>query len=391
MGKKSRYLILIVLFFHNVSNAQDTLNFQYVDSLTYSYYNSGEWSKLNKLGRAATEAGIDFKHLRQRMGYASFSKGNFYEAIKQFEKALSFDSYDQFSLEYLYYSLLNTGKEEHAGRIARRFSTELRKGLSLRPFKIVESIEGEYNFKYSGIRNRSNPQYYRFGVSTRLGYSVSLFQSVSDYKQDIILQQYGIKSVKTDRQPEYYALLKWAAMNRLELKAGYHYVRVVSEPVNSGSLFYFEASPDLNRFSLTVSASRLTVGQSLTYQAGAGTGFTFPGRSNIYLKSTITRVFSQSNNRFVYNHRTGLKISKKIWIESSTTHGNLADYNDFGGLYIYNSYDPIIFRTAASFTCYLNSRITLWATYSIERKEFFGESLNNYNQFSYLGGIKWKL
>ena len=107
MGSKNRYLIFVLFFFPTLLFAQEKLDYEYVDSLTYSYYKNGDWNKLISLGQSAIDNNIDYKYLRQRIGYAFFIQGNYNDAKYQFEKAHTFDSYDQFSLEYLYYSYLN--------------------------------------------------------------------------------------------------------------------------------------------------------------------------------------------------------------------------------------------------------------------------------------------
>jgi len=86
-----------------------------------------------------------------------------------------------------------------------------------------------------------------------------------------------------------------------------------------------------------------------------------------------------------------LKVGKKVWLEVNATMGHMADYNDFDGLYVYYSFDPLAFRTGATMYFYLGKNIMLWLNYSYERKEYFEDNSFHYNQFSYLGGIKWKL
>lgn len=373
-------------------NAQVAMDYQHVDSLTYSYYNSGDWDRLIKLGLEAAQKGIDYKYLRQRIGFAFFSQGNYYDAKFQFEKARSFDSYDSFTNEYLYYSYLNTAKEEYAGVYARKLDPEIRKSLSISPFKPLESIEIEYNFKFAGTAHRSNPQYYRLGISTKLGYRLTLFQSLSRYNQVIIIQQAGYSEKISDKQPEYYALLKWSASSHLLLKTAYHYISTTSgSSRRSRNLFLFAISHDLNRLSLETSGSVLSIGQELIYQAGGQIGYVFPGRSNFYLTGTASGLFQKTGNRLIYNQKAGFKVMKKTWLEGNLTFGRMTNYNDYNGLYVYNTLDPMTFRAGSTMIFYLGKNIALWANYSFERKEYYEDNLFHYNQFSYLGGIKWRL
>ena len=300
--------------------------------------------------------------------------------------------YDQFTLEYLYYSYLNTGKEDYTGIIAKRLYPELKKVLDINYFKPVESIELEYNFKYAGTTYRSNPQYYRLGVGTKLGYRLSLLQSFSDYRQVIDIQQSGYNETFSTRQMEYYSLLKILTGSHLILKAGYHYLNIKSgTSVLNGNLFMVAFAPDLKRVSLELSGSVLNIEQAKTFQTGIQAGYVFPGKSGFYLTSGVSGLFQAQNNSIVYTQRAGFRMFGRIWIEGNTTFGRLENYNDYNGLYIYNSIDPLMLKSGISGYIPVNRKISLWASYSWERKEFYENNSFHYNQFSYLGGIKWKL
>jgi hypothetical protein len=392
MGAKSRYLIIIFLLFCISLNAQKSKDFNYVDSLTYSYYNSGKWDSLIKLGKEAIASEIDYKYLRQRIGYASFVKGNYSVAKYNFEKALKFDSFDQFSLEYLYYSFLNTGKEEYTGRIEKRLSSELKKSLSVKPFRLVEGIDFEYSYKFAGTVSRSDPRFIRLGISSGLGYRLSLYQSVSGYKQDITTIQNGRLNVTGYTQPEYFVLLKWNPSEKLLFKGGYHFVNTISGTTSTfGNMFVGAVSTDFSWFSIEANGSVFDKGIENVYQAGAKAGFLLPGRTNITLASSLSGLFHQNGSQLIFSQMAGIKLVKKVWLEGNVTLGNMEDYNDYNGLYIYNSYDPMVFRSGATMIFYAWNKVSLWGNYSYEKKEYFENNSFNYNQFSFTGGIRWKL
>jgi hypothetical protein len=371
---------LVFIVFHTSLFAQKSKDFTYVDSLTYKYYNAGNWDSLIKLGNEAIRNNIDYKYLRQRMGYACFVNGDNSAARIHFEKAFSFDSFDQFTLEYLYYTYLNTGKSDYTGKLVKNFSPELKKRLQVKPFIITEGIDLEYNYKYAGTVNRSNPQYFRLGISTKLGHSLSLYQSVSNYTQVITSVLNGNTITTSYKQPEYFALFKWNALNRLLINGGYHYFNTTSGTfVTPGHLLLFAVSKVLYTSNLFI------------YQAGGNTTYVFHGKQSFTLKSSLAGVFHQTGNQLVFNQMAGLKLSKRLWIEANGTFGRMSDYNDYDGLYLYNTYDPIDFRLGGTLVWYLGNKISIWANYTFERKEYFENNSFHYNQFSYLGGIKWKL
>lgn len=268
--------------------SQEVHDYQYYDSVTYSLYTSGKWDDLIDLGKTVIKEGIDYKYLRQRIGYAYFTKGDFQRARSNFDKALSFDSYDQLSLEYLYYSYLNIGKEDYSGIIVKGIDPAVKKILKIKAINPVESIEAEYNFKYAGTPYRSNPQYYRFGATTKLGYRLSLMQSFSKYNQFIEIQQTGANEIFPVRQSEYYALLKMLISSHISIKTGYHYLNLSSGTLSLiGNLFSFSVAPELKGFTFEFNGSALMIDTLKTYQVGMQAGYQFPGQSGFYFSSSV--------------------------------------------------------------------------------------------------------
>lgn len=394
MRQKNRYLILTLMVFLSpfVLSGQKIKDFNYYDSVTYSLYLSGNWNELINMGNDAIRKGIDYKYLRQRVGYASFVSGDYYKSRSDFEKALSFDSYDQFTLEYLYYSYLNIGKEDYSGIIEQRLNKDLKKALEIRDSDPLESIELEYNYKFAGTSFRTNPQYYRVGALSKLNHRLSLFQSLSLFNQEAELQLSGSNETISVRQLEYYALLKILAGSRLIMKGGYHYLHNNSgTSALNGKLFLFSLAPDLGRISLEISGSAFNMAQENIFQAGLQAGYVFPGNSGFYLTSNVAGLFQAQSNNLIFSQKAGLRMFKRVWLEGNASFGRMLNYNDFNGLYVYNSIDPLILKTGISGYIPVNKKIALWAGYSWERKEFYENSSFHYNQFSYLGGIRWKL
>jgi hypothetical protein len=391
MGSKSRYIIFMMFVICTTLNGQEPLDFSKVDSLTFNYYKSGEWDKLINFSNEALRQGIDYKYLRQRMGYAYFNEHRYFDSRYNFIKALSYDSYDQFSLEFLYYSDIYTGKEEYFGSYASRLKPETRKSLP-KSFKPVESIDFEYDFKDVDSKLRSNAQYYRVGITTKITDRLRLYQAFSSYKQDIFFAFSSDSTVKSrSKQPEYYALLKWNVLDRFIVKAAYHYLHSTAVPANSGNFEFLALATDLNRFTVEAYGSRLTLEQVLTYQAGVKAGYTFPGKSDFYLRGTVSGVFQKSAKNLVYEQKAGLKVFKNVWFEGNITTGRMTDFYDYDGLYIYNAYDPLIFRGGTTIFFIAGKNISFWTNFSFEQKEYFADNTAKYHQLSFLGGIKWTL
>ena len=392
MGSKFKYLVIVLFLFNFAAKAQTDIDFQYVDSLTYGYFKSGDWNNLIKLGTEAIDHDIDYKYLRQRIGLAFFSKGDYINARKHFEKALSFYSFDTFTLVYLYYTYLNTIQAEYSGYFASKMPQDVRKGLSIKSFQPVESIDCEYNFKFAGTTLRSNPQYFHIGINSQLGLRLGLYQMFSNYNQTVTVQKPLKDEIVKDQQYEYFALLKFTISSHWMLKSAYHFLNSTYSTTNSyANLGFLGLSANISRFNFEIDASVLKNEEYFVKQSGVQAGVSFSRNLNMYLTSALSLTNQQNINQIIYNQKAGFKLFKKVWLEGNATFGDITNYNDYDAMYVYNSIDPTTFRTGATLFFNAGKHITIWANYCYERKEFNENSFYHYNQYSYLGGVKWKL
>lgn len=391
MGRKSEYLIFLMLLFQAISYGQ-TRSFVHTDSLTYNLYLAGKWDELVDEGESAISSGIDYKFLRQRLGYAYFMKGDYFKASEHLEKALVYDIFDQFTLEYLWLSYRYSGKEDYTGTLEVKMFPGLRKELSIRRYSPVSDASLEYNYKFSGSGFRSNGRYFRAGFGTKLGFRAYFDQSFSGYSQSISVNFTSSSPVFTIKQPEYYAGLRVNVHNKLILRSAYHYINThLGSSITNGHLFLIGFAPDLKRVILGLNCSLTRYSSENIWQPELQVGYIFPGRSSFYLKGSVAMLLSSGGNNSVFSPEAGLRLLRGLWLEGHASFGRMNFYNDFNGLYVYNSYDPMIMRFGAGITYYFSDRIALWLAYSTERKEYYNYSSNAYNQFSYLGGLKLKI
>jgi hypothetical protein len=392
MGAKFKYFVVGLLFLNIAANGQKSIDFQYVDTLTYKYYSSGDWNQVISLGMEAINNDIDYKFLRQRLGFAFYSKGDFINARKHLERALLFDSFDTFTLTYLYYAYLSSGLSENARLISAKMPSDLKKSLSVKPFHLVESVDFEYNFKYAASGLRSNPRYFHVGIHSQIGSRLGLYQMVSGYNQTLMFQQMGYLRNARDNQSEYYGLVKLTLTPHLTVKSAYHYLNTSYNATGSSShLGFFELTANFNRVKFGMNSSLLKGKQLSVVQTGLDAGIFFSGKMNVYFNSALSFTSMKNTGRFIYDQKAGFKVSKNIWVEGNLTLGDMTNYRDHEAMYIYNLVDATTLRTGATLFLYTGKHISLWANYSYERKEYYENSIYHYNQFSYLGGIKWKL
>ncbi len=96
------------------------------------------------------------------------------------------------------------------------------------------------------------------------------------------------------------------------------------------------------------------------------------------------------SNRIVFSQSIGTLVFKKLWLRGSVTLGNLKNFADNNGLYIYNSIDPTTFRTAYCAFWTQSKHIIVFGNYTFDKKNIIDKKIN-YIQHSCSTGIIWKI
>lgn len=391
MVRKFSYILILLLNISFTAKGQGELNFQFVDTLTYYYYEKGDWENLINLGSSAVEQGIDYKYLRQRLGYASYISGDYIGSLRNFEKALKYDSYDPFTLAYLYYSNLNLLRQETAGYYIKRMSADQRKTYGIKRFKVIESVDFELNTKMTSTTLRSDPKYFRIGAGSRLLPRLGIYQSVSAFNQLGTIQYPTSKFRFQIRQFGYYGLVKFSLLPQLNVKAAYHFMYSdFSSSILYSNMGYGSLSAYLGMLTLSADASAIYNSNYITKQGGLKTGIVFPGKANLTFTAGASVLNQQDTSRLIYSGSVRFNLSKKVHMIADATYGYQNYYNDFDALYVYNSIDPTIFRTGLTTYYLVKDRITLWINSGYERKEYFENNTYNYYQISISGGVQWR-
>lgn len=378
-----RVIFFILLLVSAGVKAQDSLTYESVDSITYNCYLTGNWEKLFETAEQSIAQNIDFKRLRQRMGYAYFVKADYYASQIQYEKALEFDEYDADTREYLYYCGLNTGNIAYARFHAAKLPEDAKKRLRIRAINPVASVDLEYNYKVNNGDNRSNPSYFRGGIYSQAGYRLSLYQSASNYKQTV-------NSVLI-KQPDYFALLNWSVTSHTSFSVAYHHLNTSLDGYKyPGNLVFSSLATRLNRITLGLNGSFFRYDIGDFKQVGIHAGIVLPGKSNVYFTSYLSGLIEKDASRLIFAQYAGARIYKSLWFEAILALGNLQNYNDHNALYVYNSIDPTLFRTGLSLYWNINRNLTFYSNYLYDTKQV-EQTTNQYIQQSFLGGFIWKL
>jgi tetratricopeptide (TPR) repeat protein len=373
---------MMLLFFTVKAQADEPITMQLADSLTYQYFMSGNWDKLIEIGKSALAQNIDFKRLRQRMGYAYFVKSDFFASQKQYEKALEFDGFDVHTREYLYYCGLNSGNIANARIHAQKLPAEVKDKLGIHDFNPLASVDMEYNFKSNNSETRSNPSYFRAGLYTQLGYRLSVYQSASNYKQTV--------DSTLIKQPDYFALINWSLTSHTSVSLAYHHLNTSLDGYKyPGNLAFASISTRKNRFAFGLNGSFFRYDIGDFKQIGLSAGYTFRGKPNLYLNTHLSGLVAKDKSQLIFAQVAGARLLKNVWAEGNLTLGNIQNYNDHNALYIYNSIDPTLFRTGFSLYWNMSKNLTLYGNYHFDTKQI-EQTNKQYIQQSFLGGLIWK-
>jgi hypothetical protein len=341
------------------------------------------------------------------LGYAYYQKRNFYASMQHYEQALKWDPTDQGTLTYLYFAGLETGLPAYARYFAGKFSAENKMNYHQRTFRPVSGLDVEYNYQWNNELYRSNPHYQRLGLSTDLGYSLSLYQTVSRFQQDASSADDYNDYRSNILQNEYFVLLSKQFNAHFGLDVGYHYLftkfhtetfdrtlQEVTETLDTlsyhGNLWFAGLHYKWNRFHFGLNASYLTMEYNHVLQTGVNVGFAIPGSHNLFLNNSVWVMKDDYDQWLVSKHSLGMLLGRQFWVEAYKTFGNLTNFADLNGLYVYNSFDPTLSRTGLSLYWYATPHITVFSNFTMETKQntFL---LQHYQQNALTGGILWKL
>jgi hypothetical protein len=319
-------------------------------------------------------------------------KGDYVRSGRNFEIALKSDTYDPFTLAYLIYTNGEMLESEKSGYYASRLSKESLAAYQINPVKIVEDIDFELSIKVPSTSLRSNPNYYRLGLGSRPLARLRVYQSVSAFTQNITIRYPTQYRETTNRQFEYYASAAYSLLANWSVKAAYHFMYSdYTSGVSYTNLGYLGLSAHYNMLNITADGSFMKNSQITVSQAGVRAGIRFPGYSGVTVTSGIAMLNTDSVNDFIFSENVFFRLNSKTFMEGNVAWGNMDFYNDYDALYVYNSIDPLYFRASVTAYFLAGNRITIWMSLGTEEKKYYETNLYKYNQFSFLGGIRWRL
>lgn len=178
--------LLFVLLMQVMS--QDKLNYKEVDSQSYRLFLQKDWTELINFSTEARKQGIDYYYLQMRTGIAYYNLGKYRKASFFFLKAYENDQSSELLQEYVYYSLVFSGRILEARKYSSQFGESLIKSLKLKSNRInYLAYETGYvfNSEFEDLKTRS------FTNDIELG---------DDYGEAYLLKDYSFHSLDLSHQ-----------------------------------------------------------------------------------------------------------------------------------------------------------------------------------------------
>jgi tetratricopeptide (TPR) repeat protein len=440
-----RKIITIVLFSLALKlSGQVTGSFKYADSLTYNLYTEKCWNALIVEGNRYLRDGLDYYYMRMRIGIAYYEKHNYVKSANHFRKALEFNENDQIALEYLFYSYSLSGRTPLSWALLSSFYPQnweriIKESKIKKNSMTIESFFSDAKtdeilsdpdswFSNPGAGSQIATKYFinnELYATHVIGKNVGYFHSLTNLVKVNYLHYYdGTKEAdlfpQTLKQNQYYGSLNifsrngWLFSPSLHLlTAGYPIITNSTTGMNSSVTTVDVRSNGFHTgVAVTKSMGYLAIGteagfSNLNYMKrlqGTASILVYPfGNSDIYFGGKIATVQELQNNSItgiVKGFTAGFTIARKVWFELSGLSGDINNYTDKNGLYIYTSADIlksklsgriIIPFTKAGLSIYLGGGTSSYSSEFIPLDGTISNFTNtlNYNNINFSGGITW--
>lgn len=390
MNTRQTYLGLVLIFWllsGGVSIAQH--DFAYYDKETYALYQQKKWSELLPLAKEALRAGYDYAYLRMRLGIAYYELRKYQLAVPQFYKAHAFNRNDPLNQEYLYYSLLFSGRTAEARHFAGKFDQEKAQPTSPALLNLFSFATFKNSDQRTLVRNMRS---YAIGVQHGLGRSMVLKHTYGNLRQNFVEKVTteinpgngnGPGREITKEVPYYldqqeYQFEGFFQFSRgWQLGAGYQYLWR-SDPENpfherAYRFHFIKSFPHLKLstglgYSNFSSTEQKQIGLSLVLYPLANTDL-------YYQAAGIVKEEKQTRYQW-WSHRIGVNMAPNTWLEGIAEFGEMADFQDWINGFSYNISDPIRSRFGANLQYWIQAKHLIFLQYQLENKRLQGSELS---------------
>ncbi len=435
--------ILVLLFLTLSSWSQNAGDLVEFDQKTYQLYIEQDWDQLIQLGSLGLDSGVDFYYLRMRLGLAYYHTQRYEKARYQFLKALDFQPKDPNAEYYQYYATLLSGRWGEARLLVPGLLPETQKIINAKPaFSIaglslelgrfinnsVDDLESSLpaGFFASSYFNHSM-DYQNLGASVHLGYASSLVVAANRFgfsNQQLIRTDGSVYEFEhSNAQTGGYVRYSYQFPGSVYAGLAYHGITgayastylsayegatpVFSDSTDTYRQFYAGGfiGGRMSHFAGQLSFAKSSFWQGDRYQVGIGISYYPVGNQNYYLAfkyDFMTESMSNFTGDQVIKLVAGAKVIKGILVEASYLTGNLSNWADANGYYLFNTVYPI--QSRAGFSLIFNEflpRLSFSLSGFVQNREHeatvYDQNwtptivLQNYQTYTIFGGLSWIL
>lgn len=411
------------------------------ESFTLRLYNEQKWDSLLVVGEEAINKGYDYFYMRVRVGRAAFENQRFVRAARHLEKALEFNSTDEYASTLLYKAYHYSNRKNEARLLLGKIPEEQSKRIGKSDYLPTLHFEAGPAFTnhvqkyeenkqqrpglYSEVYLNRNSQFLQAGIAQPIGHRFMIHAetAVLNFNKRRIVNIAGIDSLSGD-----YKVSEWELYlspdvilgKHLSIRPAFRLIQVsLTNPLSSedtavqkligpaNMLHYndYAAGGEITWnnpfFFIAAGAWRIHIDQN-DYNQVSGTFFLMPfGNLNLYSSSTLNQQISRNTSKYNFSQMIGGKIFPKLWGEAFYTWGDLSNSAELNARVVYNAYDVTTGRAGSRLIVNVNDYLKLSISYQVFFREgtelFYGLSGKstiysyNYINQSITGGITWNL
>ncbi|MCX6312024.1 MAG: hypothetical protein NT084_10375 [Bacteroidetes bacterium] len=411
-----RNIIFILIFSVGKLSAQQ-LTFPYVDSATYAMYLKGDYNELIKLGSKAIKQGIDYPLLRVRMAEAAELNNDFSTAEKIYRGIVITDTTNANAHYQVAQNNIFLNRYDIAEYYAPTLNVVQRKNLGLKKHALIESVNFEAGLKHPGDTSRGNAYFGSVGISSRLFYRWTLYQSITPYGQTVT------DSDTTSSFPfhpahigqiNYYAKLHGQIFPHLGVTAAFYHFSLREKvtdwippqqngphmgpptppPTITQNGFYFVGGLRWNLPKLELHGEYVVGQMNSSSFSQMGVSFMYLPFGNLYSyvrgECYYQLPTNSGNGNLVFIPTLGFKLQKKVWFEATATFGTFNNLAQNEGAYFFNMYDATKLRYGGTLFLLAGKKSIFTLNYLQETK-LISNTNSTYQQPSITFGLQWKL
>ncbi len=177
------FSFIMVFLFVSEAVAQKKLNYPEAEKQSYQLFEAKKWPELIRFATEVRKQGIEFFYLQVRTGIAYYNLRRYRNSADWFLKAYTNDNSFEWLQEYLYYSLVFSGRQTEAVKYAPYFSDAMKKKIG---FKEIGVTRLAYEAGYSSNPDFENLKTRAFSTEVNLG---------EDYGEGYFLKNYTFHSL----------------------------------------------------------------------------------------------------------------------------------------------------------------------------------------------------